>query len=271
MARSNRPLADWTGTGEAYASSFGRLTEGAVAPLLDAVGASRGGDESGSLLDVGTGPGTVAAAAADRGYRVLGVDAEQSMVAEARRRHPSLRFDVAALPRLPFADGSFDVVTACFVINHVPDPGEAIADMARVTGSGGAVAVTVWPGGGSPLRPLWEAVVARAGSGVYPADTQAAEATIDRSADGLVRLCSDAGLVEVEVAFPAWTFTIRPDALWRGVSGGVASIGGIHRSLDDAGRRALRAAFDDESSRRVDDDGVLRFPHTALLAVGLRR
>src|SRR5262249_30035160 len=33
---------------------------------------------------------------------------------------------------LPFGDGEFDVVTGAFVINHLPDPGQAVAEMRRV-------------------------------------------------------------------------------------------------------------------------------------------
>jgi SAM-dependent methyltransferase len=263
-------LADWSETGHAYAASFGRLTEGAVQPLLDAVAARADLREHLGLLDVGTGPGTVAASAAARGWRARGVDAEPSMVREARRRHPSLVFAEASLPDLPFEDGAFDLVTASFVINHVADPAAAIAELARVASPGGSVGVTIWPAGGSPLRPLWEAVLATSKVATYPADTQGAEATIDRSADGLCRLLSEAGLIDVGAAFPAWTFTIAPEDLWLGVAGGVASVGGIYRALDPPARRALRTAYDDEAARRVDRAGMLRFPHTAILAVGRR-
>ena len=134
-------------------------------PLLDAVEAVRtvGG---GTFLDVGTGSGSVAGAAASRGYSVLGVDAEESMIRTARCRHPELSFIEGALPVLPLESDQFDAVAASFVLNHLPDISVGVAELARVTAPHGAVAVTVWPPGASPLRPLWEEMLDRSGVAV---------------------------------------------------------------------------------------------------------
>lgn len=263
------PMADWSDTGEAYATSFARLCEGAARPLLDAVEAARPA-AAGSFLDVGTGPGTVATVAAARGYDVMGVDAEESMIAAARRRHPELFFLEATLPDLPFPSARFDVVAAGFILNHVPDPALAVTELARVTAPGGAVAVTVWPPGRSPLRPMWEATLARSGVATYPADTIAAESLTERTPDGLAGLLAGAGLERVQASTPSWTFTIAPDELWAGVMGGVATIGGLYRALDDEGRRALRRAYVEVTAAMVDDRGHLQIPHAAVLAVGIR-
>ena len=55
----------WTSNASEYEAAFARLTRQAVAPLLDAVNLRHGA----RLLDVATGPGYVAAAAAARGAR----------------------------------------------------------------------------------------------------------------------------------------------------------------------------------------------------------
>ena len=78
----------------------------------------------GRLLDVGTGPGTVAAAAAARGYRrerggCRGLDGPDREAAASR----SSRSPRRPCPTLPFGDEAFDVVTASFVINHVAGSG----------------------------------------------------------------------------------------------------------------------------------------------------
>ncbi|MDY0909439.1 class I SAM-dependent methyltransferase [Microbacterium sp. CFBP9034] len=263
-------MADWSGTGEPYAQSFARLCEGAAEPLLDAIEAARGVPAAGRFLDVGTGAGTVAAAAARRGYTAQGVDAEASMVDAARRRHPSLPLTVAALPALPFRDGSFDAVAASFVLNHVADPLKSAGELARVAAPGGAVAITVWPWGPSPLRPLWEASLARSGAAAYPADSQSTEPDILRTPDGLAALLGAVGLAKIRATAVSWTFVISPADLWIGVAGGVATIGGIHQSLEDDSRTALHRAYLEETRLRIDDDGLLRFPHTAVLAVGVR-
>ena len=263
-------MAEWTGTGRAYAASFALLCEGMVDPMLDAVGVVRGEPAGGRLLDVGTGSGTVAGAASARGYAVVGVDAEASMLAAARRRHPDVLFSRSTVPPLKFEDGWFDVVTASFVLNHMSEPPRAVAEIARVTAPGGVVAVSTWPAGASPLRPLWEATLGRSGVADYPAGAMSAEALPHRTPRGLSRLLEDGGLERVKATNPEWTFAIDPDDLWLGVAGGVAMIGGIHRSLAVDQREAMHEAYLDVTDDLVDDDGLLHFPHTAILAVGVR-
>src|SRR4051812_6431769 len=103
----------WAGRASAYERGFARLTAYAAGPLLDAAGAG----PNTRLLDIGTGPGVVAGAAAARGARVTAVDAEPSMAAAAARNVPGLDVRVAVLPDLPLPDGEFDAVTGNFVIH----------------------------------------------------------------------------------------------------------------------------------------------------------
>ncbi len=63
-------------------------------------------------------------------------------IARDRLRGPVIQ---AALPELPMTDGAFDAVAANFVINHVGRPSDSVAELARVTRSGGLIAMTVWP------------------------------------------------------------------------------------------------------------------------------
>ena len=72
-----------------YADAFGIVTIQTDDTLLDAVGAASGT----RLLDVACGPGFVAAAAARRGAAPIGIDFSAAMIADARRRHPEIRFD----------------------------------------------------------------------------------------------------------------------------------------------------------------------------------
>jgi SAM-dependent methyltransferase len=44
---------------------------------------------------------------------------------------------VAVAEKLPFADGSFDLVYSRYVFEHLPDPGEALREIARVLAPGG--------------------------------------------------------------------------------------------------------------------------------------
>ncbi|MFD0856072.1 class I SAM-dependent methyltransferase, partial [Actinomadura adrarensis] len=104
------------------------------------------------MLDVGTGPGVVAAEAVRRGADVSAVDAEAGMAETAARNVPGLReVRVAVLPELPFGDDSFDAVVGNFVINHVGEPGLALSELRRVLRPGGRLALTCWemPGSGA--------------------------------------------------------------------------------------------------------------------------
>jgi SAM-dependent methyltransferase len=60
----------------------------------------------GPVLDIGCGPGRVAAYLADRGLAVRGVDISLRMVEAARAAHPALRFDVGPLTELPVSAAS---------------------------------------------------------------------------------------------------------------------------------------------------------------------
>ena len=130
----------WTGRASAYERGFARLTAHAAGPLLDAAGA--GPDTR--LLDIGTGPGVVAGAAAARGARVTAVDAEPSMAEAAARNVPGLDVRVAVLPDLPLPDGEFDAVTGNFVIHATGDPAAVLAELRRVLRPGGRLALTTW-------------------------------------------------------------------------------------------------------------------------------
>jgi SAM-dependent methyltransferase len=93
------------------------------------------------VLDVGCGLGTLAAAAAARGATVTGADLAAGMLAEARRRHPQIEFVLADAEALPFADGAFDVALGAFIVNHLPHPETAAAELARVARR---VALAMW-------------------------------------------------------------------------------------------------------------------------------
>ena len=92
----------------------------------------------------GTGPGLVAAAAAERGADVIGIDFSEEMVAEARRLHPDIEFRKAAAESLPFDDGKFDSVVGNFVLHHSGKPGEVLREAFRVLHGGARVGFTVW-------------------------------------------------------------------------------------------------------------------------------
>ena len=99
------------------------------------------------VLDVGCGPGTITAdlAALVPGGDVTGIDAAADVLAQARqeaerRGQRNVRFGTGDVYHLDFADGTFDVVHAHQVLQHLTDPVAALREMRRVCRPGGIVA-----------------------------------------------------------------------------------------------------------------------------------
>lgn len=130
----------WSRCAPTYADTFGVLSAEAIGPLLDATGVARGS----LVLDVGTGPGLVAAAVAGRGGGVTGIDFSEAMLAEARRRYPAIEFRQASADDLPFPDAAFDVVVSNLVVHHLGRPEQFLQEAHRVLRAGGRVGFTVW-------------------------------------------------------------------------------------------------------------------------------
>ena len=132
--------AGWERAAGAYDRFFGTITTRAIDPLLDAAGVAAGT----RVLDLATGPGYTAGRAAERGATVVGVDVAASMVATARERHPTLRFERASVTELPFPDQSFDSAVGNFLVLHLGAPERAAGEAARVLVPGGRVALSTW-------------------------------------------------------------------------------------------------------------------------------
>jgi ubiquinone/menaquinone biosynthesis C-methylase UbiE len=127
-----------------YDDYFARLTTQSIPALLDALQIR----SSDSVLDVATGPGYVAGAAAPRDARVVGVDFSAQQVELARRRYPGIIFQRGDAGDLPFDSSSFDVVVSSFGMPHFPDPDRFLHEAFRVCGATGALGSRC----GIPLR-----------------------------------------------------------------------------------------------------------------------
>lgn len=100
------------------------------------------------VLDCGCGPGsiTVGLARTVAPGEVVGLDIEARQLATARALADesgisNVRFEQGSVYELPFADGTFDVVVAHFVLEHVSDPARCLREMKRVLAPGGLAAV----------------------------------------------------------------------------------------------------------------------------------
>lgn len=114
-----------------------------VAPLLDAARVTRGQ----RVLDVACGTGVLARGALERvgpSGHVAGVDPDPGMLAVAERIAPSVEWRRGVAESLPFSDASFDAVLSQFGMMFFTDRQRAVAEMLRVTESGGRLGVAVW-------------------------------------------------------------------------------------------------------------------------------
>jgi SAM-dependent methyltransferase len=130
----------WEEIPDQYHQSFGHLTSQAITSLLDAADVKKGD----KFLDIASGPGYVAAAAAKRGAVVLGVDFSAAMVAHARQLHPGIEFREGNAEELPLGNGLFDAAVMNFGILHLGKPEQALAEAFRVLRAGGRFAFSVW-------------------------------------------------------------------------------------------------------------------------------
>jgi SAM-dependent methyltransferase len=225
----------------AYDEVLGPITRRAIEPLLDATGVRAGA----RVLDVATGPGYVARAAAARGADVIGVDASPAMLALARRGAPALRFEEATAEALGDLTG-FDAVVASFLILHVSDPERVAAELARAAAPGGRVGLTAW---GPPDRGKLFAIVpeaVRAAGASAPPELPAGPDFFRFADDGeFVRLFAGAGLDDARVETLEVAHEIAgPDELWRGLVDGTVRTRALVRGQTPDTQRAIRAAFE---------------------------
>ncbi|MFP5298713.1 MAG: class I SAM-dependent methyltransferase [Actinomycetota bacterium] len=129
------------------------------------------------VLEVGAGIGALMediareAPSAD----VHGVDLAEGMIRLAPKDRPRA---VADARNLPFRDGTFDVAIAAFILFHIPEPTDGVADMARVLRDGGTVGTVTWGDDtGYPALDIWTEELDR--SGAEPATALARHDLVD--------------------------------------------------------------------------------------------
>jgi len=101
-----------------------------------------------TALDVATGSGNTALAAARRGAVVVGIDYVASLLERARERAAAERlritFQEGDAEHLPFPDTSFDIVLSTFGVMFAPDQEQAARELLRVCRPGGKIGLASW-------------------------------------------------------------------------------------------------------------------------------
>jgi SAM-dependent methyltransferase len=257
--------AVWERKAAGYEEFFGRITTRSIDPLLDAANVGRGE----RVLDVATGPGYVAAGAAERGAEAVGVDVAEAMVALARERHPEVEFLRADAEALPFSDASFDAVVANFLVLHLGRPERASGEFSRVLVPGGRIALSAWdlPERARFLGVFLDAVAATAAT--PPADIpQGPDFFRFSHDDEFAGLLRGAGLENVEVETLAFTHPVTSaDQLWDGLLAGTVRTSTLILGQTQDTQDRIRTQFDRVVSvYRAGDH--LELPVSVKLATG---
>jgi len=142
---------------EAYDRFMGRYSVLLAPQMVDLAGVAAGH----RVVDVGCGTGSLVHELVDRlgAASVAAVDPSEPFVEATTSRYPGVDVRRAAAEALPFEDGTFDAALAQLVVHFMADPVAGLAEMRRVTRSGGVVVVCVWDhaGGQGPLGLFWRA------------------------------------------------------------------------------------------------------------------
>jgi 2-polyprenyl-3-methyl-5-hydroxy-6-metoxy-1,4-benzoquinol methylase len=156
-----------------------------------------------SLLDVGCGEGVLVQRWAQRlgDGRVVGIDLQEESIQAgwSQRQAPNLEYRTIKADSLPFAANEFDLASAIELLEHVPDPEQTLAEMARCAERHILVSV--------PREPLWRLLnVAR---GAYLSALGNTPGHVNHwSKHAFVALLSRYGkVVEVRSPFP-WTMLL---------------------------------------------------------------
>jgi SAM-dependent methyltransferase len=234
--------AGWEEKAAAYERFFGVISGRVVEPLLAAGSVGVGM----RVLDVATGPGWVAAQAAERGASVVGVDVAEAMIARARSAHPELDFRRADAHELPFADASFDAVVGNLVVMHLSRPERAMAEFARVLRPGGRLVLTAWAHSSQHrLVGIFLDAMAEARA-VPPADLPGGPDFFRFSDDEeFAAALRQQGLANPAVT--AITFVQRfasADELWNGMLAATVRMSALITRQPEEVRQRIRAAFD---------------------------
>lgn len=245
---------DWPG--------FAPIVQDVSDEIVESIGVGEGHD----YLDVATGSGNAAEAAARRGARVTGLDLVPDLIDAARARFASAGLDaefvVGDAENLPFEDESFDRITSIFGMMFAPRHPVAAAELIRVARPGAVMAVAAWTPTGLNGR-----MFKLLGQHMPPPPEGFVPPVMCGDEDYMKGLFSASGLdVSCEVRKASFDFE-SPQAWMEHVEQNLGPVVMAKAALEPEGKwEPVRAEFQElEESYNEADDGSIRLSPEYLL------
>jgi SAM-dependent methyltransferase len=261
-------VPDVWSAGAAYEPYIGRWSRAVARAFVPWVGAVPGG----RWLDVGSGTGALAGAvlALAEPASVVGVEPSTAFreYAVAQLTDPRAEFRAGDAAAIPADDAAFDVAVSGLVLNFVPDPAAALAEMCRVTARGGRIAIYLWDyaEGMQLIHRFWQA--ARDVDPAAPEFDEAVRFELCRPAP-MRALLEGAGLAGVRVeGIEVPTVFADFDDYWTPFLGGQGPAPAYLATRSDRTRAAIAAALRERLP--TAPDGSIALTARAWAAQGTR-
>ncbi|MEY4290282.1 MAG: hypothetical protein RL130_224 [Actinomycetota bacterium] len=170
------------------------------------------------ILDLAAGTGSSSEPLAAAGADVIPADFSEGMLAAGRKARPHLHFTKADALNLPFGDGEFDVATISFGLRNTQKTDRALAEMLRVTKSGGHLVVTEFSSPTfAPFRAIYTNYLMKALPAVARKTSSNPDAYIYLAES--IRAWPDQRALAAQIAAAGWV-----DITWKNLTGGVVAV-----------------------------------------------
>ncbi len=223
-----------------------------------------------SVLDVATGSGNTAIAAARRFCKVTGIDYVPSLLEVGRRRagveNLHVTFQEGDVENIPFTDASFNVVLSTLGVMFTPNQEKAASELLRVCRSGGKIGLTNW----TPTSFIGD--VFRSISKYIPPAPGLKSGALWGTEERLRELFGD-GVTSLQTTKRHFMFRYRSVVHWMDIFGTYyGPIATAFQSLDPAGQQGLSQDLKDLLEKyNIAKDGTLVVPAEYLESVAIKR